>query len=100
MKNIIATWILNNEVRKSYQQSFNPTPDEMIKVYNSIDVNSGTYELTDSTLITFPIVSRVPAFSGGKAIYELKIESDNVYLTMKEEYSKKGEWALFGGIKK
>lgn len=65
----------------------------MIKAYNSIDVNSGTYELTDSTLTTLPLVSRVPAFSGGKAIYALRIESDNLYLTMKEEYSKKGEWA-------
>jgi hypothetical protein len=65
----------------------------MIKAYNSIVVNTGTYELTDTTMITFPIISRVPAFSGGMGVYEFRIESDTLCLTMTEEYAKNGDWA-------
>ena len=90
-----ATWTLSAEERKPYQQAFNPTSDEIIAAYSSIVVNTGTYELTDTTLTTYPVVSRVPAFSGGKAIYELKGDSDVIFLTIKEEYSKTGEWARF-----
>ena len=88
-----ATFIPGTKIRIPYEHTFNPTPVEMINAYNSIVVNTGTYELTDTTLITFPVVSRVPDFSGGKGIYELRIESDTLYLTMTEEYSRNGDWA-------
>jgi hypothetical protein len=87
-----ATWTSSAKERKPYQQPFDPTSDEKLAAYSSIVVNTGTYELTDTTLITYPVVARVPAFSGGKAIYELKVESDVIFLTIKEEYSKTGEW--------
>jgi len=35
----------------------------------------------------------VPDFSGGKGIYKVKIESDTLFLTMIEEYSRNGDWA-------
>jgi len=87
-----ATWTSSAKERKPYQQPWYPTSDEKITDYSSIVVNTGTYELTDTTLITYPVVARTPAFSGGKAIYELKVESDVIFLTMKEAYSKTGEW--------
>ena len=45
--------------------------DEIIKADKSFSTNT-TYTLADSILITFPIVAKVPGYSAGKGIYELK----------------------------
>ena len=88
-----ATWSLSSDVRDTYAQPFSPTQDEMIKAYQTIVVNTGTYELTDTTMTTYPVLARVPAFSGGKSVWDFRLESDIIFLTIREEYSKKGEWA-------
>ncbi|TFG89917.1 MAG: hypothetical protein E4G71_06080 [Candidatus Atribacteria bacterium] len=85
--------VRGTEPREPYKQPYNPTPEEMIIAYNSFAANAGKYEKTDSTIITFPLISKVPGYSGGKGVYQYNIKSDTLYLTMIEEYSKSGEWA-------
>jgi hypothetical protein len=79
-----------DEPRNEYEDPWNPSDDEIIKAYNSILVNAGTYELKDSIIITYPIIARVPNFVGGTASYEYKIEGDTLELTWFDEVSKTG----------
>ena len=79
--------------REPYRQPSNPTVEEIINAYNSYSSNTGRYEITDSTITTFPIIAKVPGYSGGKGVYEYSINSDTLYLTMIKEYSRNGEWA-------
>jgi hypothetical protein len=51
-------------------------------------VNAGTYELEEATLITKPLIARVPGFGGGRAIWKYRIDGDSLYLEMFEEYTK------------
>ena len=76
--------------RKIFKESSKPTTDEIIRAYKSFSTNTGRYVSTDSTLLTFPIIAKVPAYSGGRGIYELTIDSDTLYLSMIEEYYKNG----------
>jgi hypothetical protein len=45
--------------------SFEPTDAEKVAAYDSFIANSGTYELTDSTLTTRPVVGQEPERHGG-----------------------------------
>lgn len=90
-----ATLITGAGARETYKEASNPTSDEMIKAYKSFSTNTGRYEETDSTLVTFPIIAKVPAYSGGKGIYELTVDSDTLYLSMVEEYYKNGAKATW-----
>jgi len=86
-----ATQITIEGNREVFYDASNPTPEEIIKAYKSFSTNTGRYELTDTTLITYPIIAKVPAYSGGKGIYEFKFKSDTLYLTMIEEYYSNGK---------
>ena len=86
-----VTEVNGSETREPYKVSSDPTSDEMLRAYKSFSTNTGSYEATDTTLITFPLIAKVPAYSGGKGIYELTIDSDTLYLSMIEEYYKNGE---------
>ena len=85
-----ATQITGTMEREPYQDAFNPTSEEIIKAFNSISTNTGRYVATDSTLLTLPIIAKVPAYSGGRGIHELTIDSDTLYLSMIEEHHKNG----------
>ncbi|MCK5442936.1 MAG: lipocalin-like domain-containing protein [Maribacter sp.] len=85
-----ATNVTGSGHRETFKEASNPTIDEIIKAYKSFSTNTGRYEATDSTLLTFPIIAKVPAYSGGRGIYELTIESDTLYLSMIEEYYENG----------
>ena len=86
-----AVLVLGNEPRSFFAEAFRPTDAEKIAAFDSIVVNSGTYELTDSTMTTHPIVSRMPNFmGGGSASYEYAVENDTLWLTLVDEYSREG----------
>lgn len=82
--------VQGNEPRTEFEDPWNPSDEEIIKAYNSILVNAGTYELKDSIIITYPIIARVPNFVGGSASYEYRIEGDTLELTWFDEVSKTG----------
>lgn len=93
-------WALGTESRRAFAERWNPTDAEKIERYNSFVVNSGTYEITDSTLTAHPIVARVPEFMGGTLVCEYRVEEDTLWLTMVDEYSYDGvqaPWVTSGG---
>ena len=61
-----------------------PTDAEKVAAFNSFIANSGTYELTDSELTTWPIVSKTPNFmAGGSLTYAYQVAGDELHLTLR-----------------
>jgi hypothetical protein len=94
-------WVFNTEPPRSFAEQWNPTDAEKIERFDSLVVNSGTYEIKGSTLIAHPIVARIPEFVGGKLICEYHIENDMMQLKFVDEYSYDGvqaPWVARGGL--
>jgi hypothetical protein len=90
-------WIPRPEARSAFATPWKPTAEEVEHAYGTILFNSGTYELTDTTLTTRPILSKVPDLSGGHAVYEYRVEKDVLWLTMVDEYAADGSRAPWVG---
>lgn len=64
--------------------SLQATDAEKIAAFDSFIANSGTYELTDSTLTTRPMVAKNPNFmSGGSLTFAYQIEGDTLRLAIR-----------------
>ncbi len=85
-----AVWSTSDKPRQMYADRWQPTAAEKIAAYDSIVVNAGTYELSQSELITRPQLARVPGFGGGRAVWNYRIDGDTLYLEMIEEFTKDG----------
>ena len=57
---------------------------------DTITVNTGTYEATESTLITRPMAARYQSYVGGHAEWDYQIEGDTLVLKLKTEVSSDG----------
>ena len=93
-------WVLSTKT-EPFAERWNPTDDEKIKRFNSLIINSGTYEIKDSTLTTYPVVARIPELMGGEQLCEYRLESDTMWLKFVDEYSFDGiqaPWVASGGI--
>ena len=60
---------------------FQPTTEEMMAQYQSIIINTRTYEISGSTVTLRPIIARSPAFVGGQQTSEFRIEGNTLTLT-------------------
>ena len=61
-----------------------PTNEEKIAAFDSFMANTGTYEVSGSTITTRPIVARYPNFmAGGFDKYQFRIEGNTLWLTEK-----------------
>ena len=59
-----------------------PTDAEKVVAFGSFIANSGTYEVSGSSLTTRPIVAKTPNFmSGGALTFMYQIEGDTLHLT-------------------
>lgn len=76
-----AVYAPGGELRVPSQVAFQPTPEEMVVQYESIIVNTGTYEISGSTVTFRPIIAKSPGFVGGQATSEFRIEGDMLTLT-------------------
>ena len=85
-----AVWVPRGGPRKRFVKRFDPTPDEIVEAFWSIIANSGTYELSESTLMTHPIVTRMPEFAGGRTVYKYRLDGDRLHLEQLEEYLRDG----------
>jgi hypothetical protein len=94
-------WVFSAETQGSFAERWNPTDAEKIERFNSLVVNSGTYEIDGNTLIAHPVIARIPDFMGGKLICEYHIENDMMRLKFIDEYSFDGvqaPWVKSGGL--
>jgi len=83
-------WTSGSEPRKQSTDHWYANDAEKIDAYNGLVVNTGTYELTESQLITRPKVAKVEEFVGGHATYNCRIEGNTVFLEMTELVSVEG----------
>lgn len=94
-------WVFGAEDQKVFAKRWQPTDAEKIRRFDSLVVNSGTYELEGNTLIAHPVVARIPDFVGGKLVCEYHIEKDTMTLKFLDEYSFDGvqaPWVASGGL--
>ena len=60
-----------------------PTEAEVLTAFGSFIANSGTYEVSGSTITTRPIVAKNPNFmAGGSISYTYRVEGDTFWLTI------------------
>jgi hypothetical protein len=83
-------WMPLTEAPDDFEETWRPTTEEMALAFGSIIVNAGTYSLTDSTLITLPLVAKTPEFIGGRAVYEYSVRGDTLRLDMTDAVSHGG----------
>ena len=76
-----AVYAPGTDPRIKSEVSFQPTPEEMVAQYESIIVNTGTYEISGSTVTFRPVIARSPGFVGGHSMSTFRVEGDTVVLT-------------------
>jgi hypothetical protein len=94
-------WVLTTKPEQPFAERWNPTDEEKLKRFNSLIVNSGTYEIDGSMLTMHPLVARVPDLVGGRQICEYSIDKDTMRLKFVDEYSFDGvqaPWVKGGGL--
>ena len=69
------------DLRVPSATTFVPTAEEMVAQYESIIVNTGTYEISGATVTFRPIIAKSPGFVGGQATSEFSIDGDMLTLT-------------------
>ncbi len=74
-------WRIGGEANPPFPERWSPTDDEKVDSFNTLRGNSGTYELSDSTLTLRPIVARGDVMGGHEA-GEFRILADTVWLTL------------------
>ncbi len=83
-------WRPRDEPAKGYATMWRQSAGEAAEAYSSIILDSGTFELSDTTLTTHPIVSKAPEMTGGRAIYSCKLDGDTLRIGMLEAYAHDG----------
>jgi len=67
-----------------------PTDAEAVARMASIVVNSGSYEISGSSLTTRPIFALVPSYIGGRTEYEFSLSGDTLTLRVVDVVSADG----------
>jgi hypothetical protein len=94
-------WVLAAKPEQPFAKRWEPTDEEKLKRFNSLIVNSGTYEIAGDTLTMHPVVARVPDLVGGKQIGVYNTTNDTMRLHFVDEYSFDGvqaPWVAGGGL--
>ena len=87
------------EPRVPAETAFEPTDDEMVAQHRSIIVNTGTYEVSGSTVTYRPVIAKSPAFVGGHSTAEFRVEGDVLTLAVQTVMSANGASpATVGGV--
>ena len=72
-----AVYSLGAEERPHAAVGFNPTADEKVAQYDTIIVNSGTYEVDNGSELTLrPIIAKTPEYAGGSSTLEFHVDGD------------------------
>src|SRR6267142_4030788 len=76
-----------------------PTTAEKIAAFDSLAANTGTYEISDSTLTVRPMVAKIPNCMGGAFMkYQFRLEGNTLVLTQKIHRHKLSDWSATGTV--
>lgn len=82
-KHYSMMWIRGDKARAPYAGEV-PTTEEKLRAFDSFTANTGTYEVSGSTIAVRPMVARSPNFmAGGSSKYEFRAEGSHLWLTEK-----------------
>ena len=82
-KHYSMMWVRGGKARAPYAGEV-PTTEEKVMAFDSLVANSGSYDISGSTMSVRPTVSRNPNFmAGGSSKYEFRVEGSNLWLTEK-----------------
>lgn len=76
-----AVYSLGAAPRPLSAAGFRPTTEEKVAQYDTIIVNTGTYDVNSSTITFRPMVAKSPEFVGGHATMVYEINDDELSLT-------------------
>ena len=85
-----SVYSLGSEARRRSATSFNPTPEEKVAQYDTIIVNTGTYDVRGPTITFRPLVARSPEFIGGQSTMDFQIDGDVLTLTLRNAVAADG----------
>lgn len=91
-------WSPSNQARIPFTNLSKPTESEILGAYSSVIFNAGTFQYTDSTVVTTAMVAKVPGFEEGKQFYDYKIEGDQLSIIMTDETYPDGTKPQWSGI--
>ena len=77
-----AVYSLGADPRPLSAAGFNPTSEEKAAQYDTIIVNTGTYEASGSTITFRPMVAKSPEFIGGHSTMDYQINGDTLTLSV------------------
>lgn len=83
-KHYSMAWIPSQEPRQPSARIWFPDDGEKIAAFDTFIMNSGAYTVTDSTLITYPIVAKTPEFMGGRSVFRWWFTKDTLWLRATE----------------
>jgi hypothetical protein len=94
-----AVYAPGSEQREKSAVSFQPTEEEMLDQYQSIIVNSGSYEI-DAAAITYrPMIAKSPGFVGGYLTGAFHVSGDTLTLRHEHLFDRDGtELPSFGEV--
>ncbi len=75
-----AVYSLGADPRPQAATAFAPTSDEMVAQYQTIIVNTGTYDVSGSTITFRPMVAKSAEFVGGSATMDFAIDGNTLTL--------------------
>jgi len=75
--------VTGTQPRVLFKERFQPTDSEKLAAYDYFVANSGTYEVTDSTITTNAIVAKSPNVMAGGSLptYTYRVKGDSLWLT-------------------
>jgi hypothetical protein len=83
-------YAFGDERSPAYAQPFSATDEERAARLSSLVVNTGTYEVSGSTITLRPLFALVPEFVGGSAEIDYEVSGDQLTLRWRRTVSASG----------
>lgn len=86
-----AVYTVGVTERQKSEKDFAPTDKEKVSQYDTLIVNSGTYEIDGNRVTMRPTVAKTPEFIGGRSTMEFALDGDTMSATIVDLVSADGE---------
>ena len=85
-----AVYTVGVTERRKSEKAFDPTEEEMVEQYDTIIVNSGTYQVEGNELTLRPLVAKSPEYIGGSSTMEFSVDGDTLTTKIRQLTSANG----------
>lgn len=74
-------WVTEDGSRPEFYPDTEVSDEDIVAAFNSFVAQTGSYEVSESTITTRAMVSKVPGATGTTVEIQYRIEDDTLYLT-------------------